>query len=259
MRSKSNVGLFLLYLLAAALVVYSVSLVILSNFNMGNLMVWLLTACVVGYAVFRRPLHAWFSHGTGRVVFWVLAAMAAIYLAVIAFVSVSGYTNPPTGNEQVVLVLGAGLHKDKPSKLLQYRLNKAYEFAAAHPDTLVITSGGQGRDEWCPEGDAMRDYLIATGVRPPPRKTLPSRSPFCASTAMTRQRPSSMFPMRSTATAPENMLPWRALPMQPSWLPARRCAAYYRATCGRRWQFCITGYSRLPSPGRCILWSVCWI
>ena len=141
MRSKSNVGLFLLYLLAAALVVYSVSLVILSNFNMGNLMVWLLTACVVGYAVFHRPLHAWFSHGTGRVVFWVLAA-------------------------QVVLALGAGLHKDKPSKLLQYRLNKAYEFAAAHPDTLVITSGGQGRDEWCPEGDAMRDYLIAKGLEP---------------------------------------------------------------------------------------------
>ena len=157
-------GLFLLYLLAAALVVYSVSLVILFNFNMGNLMVWLLTACVVGYAVFRRPLHAWFSHGTGRVVFWVLAALAAIYLAVIAFVSVSGYTNPPTGNEQVVLVLGAGLHKDKPSKLLQYRLNKAYEFAAAHPDTLVITSGGQGRDEWRAEGDAMRDYLIAKGL-----------------------------------------------------------------------------------------------
>ena len=95
MRSKSNVGLFLLYLLAAALVVYSVSLVILSNFNMGNLMVWLLTACVVGYTVFRRPLHAWFSRGTGRIVFWVLAALAAIYLAVIAFVSVSGYTNPP--------------------------------------------------------------------------------------------------------------------------------------------------------------------
>ena len=37
-------------------------------------------------------------------------------------------------------------------------------FAAAHPDTLVITSGGQGRDEWLPEGDAMRDYLIAKGL-----------------------------------------------------------------------------------------------
>ena len=48
--------------------------------------------------------------------------------------------------------------------ILQCRLNKAYDYAAAHPDTLVITSGGQGRDEWRPEGDAMRDYLIAKGL-----------------------------------------------------------------------------------------------
>ena len=161
MRSPSKVGVLLLNLLAAALVIYSFSLVFLSNFNMGNLMVWLLTACTVGYAVFRRPLRAWFSSGVGRAALWVLAVLAGIYLAVIAFVAVSGHMNPPTGNEQVVIVLGAGLHKDKPSRLLQYRLNKAYEFSAAHPDTLVITSGGQGRDEWVPEGDAMRDYLIA--------------------------------------------------------------------------------------------------
>lgn len=269
MRSKSNVGLFLLYLLAAALVVYSVSLVILSNFNMGNLMVWLLTACVVGYAVFRRPLHAWFSHGTGRVVFWVLAAMAAIYLAVIAFVSVSGYTNPPTGNEQVVLVLGAGLHKDKPSKLLQYRLNKAYEFAAAHPDTLVITSGGQGRDEWCPEGDAMRDYLIAKGLEPArvisEGRSTSTEENFAFSLAILRQHGyDETTPIVYVSNAfhcyrAGKYAAMAGLPMQPSWLPARRCAAYYRATCGRRWHFCITGYSRLPSPGRCILWSVCWI
>ncbi|WP_455502524.1 YdcF family protein [Gemmiger sp.] len=165
-KLQSKVGVILLNIAAAALVVYSVSLIFLSNFNMGNLMVWLLTICVVGYAAFRRPLNAWFASGTGRVVFWVLAVLATVYLALIAFVAVSGYMHPPTGNEQVVIVLGAGLHKDKPSKLLQYRLDKAYEFAAAHPDTLVVTSGGQGRDEWVPEGDAMRDYLIAKGLAP---------------------------------------------------------------------------------------------
>ena len=31
---------------------------------------------------------------------------------------------------------------------------------------LVITSGGQGRDEWVPEGQAMRDYLIEKGLDP---------------------------------------------------------------------------------------------
>ena len=166
MKLPAKVGVLVLDLLAAVLVLYSVSLVFLSNFNMGNLMVWLLTACVAGYAVFRRPLNLWFSAGAGRVVFWVLAVLAGVYLALIAFVSVSGYMNPPTGDERVIIVLGAGLHKDKPSKLLKCRLNKAYDYAAAHPDTLVITSGGQGRDEWCPEGDAMRDYLIAKGLEP---------------------------------------------------------------------------------------------
>lgn len=175
MKLPSKVGLCFLYLAAGLLAVYSVSLVFLSNFNMGNLMVWLLTACVVAYAVFRRPLNAWFASGAGRAVFCVAAVLAGIYLAVIAFVSVSGYSNPPTGNEQVVIVLGAGLHRDTPSKLLQYRLDKAYAFAAAHPDTLVITSGGQGRDEWVPEGDAMRDYLLAKGL-PPERVLSENRS-----------------------------------------------------------------------------------
>ena len=175
MKLPAKVGVLVLDLLAAVLVLYSVSLIFLSNFNMGNLMVWLLTVCVAGYAVFRRPLSLWFSAGAGRVVFWVLAVLAGVYLALIAFVSVSGYMNPPTGDERVIIVLGAGLHKDKPSKLLQCRLNKAYDYAAAHPDTLVITSGGQGRDEWVPEGDAMRDYLIAKGL-PPERVLSENRS-----------------------------------------------------------------------------------
>ena len=97
MKLPAKVGVLVLDLLAAVLVLYSVSLIFLSNFNMGNLMVWLLTACVAGYAVFRRPLSLWFSAGAGRVVFWVLAVLAGVYLALIAFVSVSGYMNPPTG------------------------------------------------------------------------------------------------------------------------------------------------------------------
>ncbi len=72
--------------------------------------------------------------------------------------------NPATGQEKVVIVLGAGLRKDRPSLLLRYRLDKAYEYTVAHPDALVITTGGQGRDEWVPEGQAMRNYLIETGL-----------------------------------------------------------------------------------------------
>lgn len=156
----------LLYILAAMMTVYSVSLVLFSNFNMGNFMVWLLTAAADAYAVWHKPLDAWFRTGPGRAVWWALALAAAAYALLVGFVAVSGHVNTATGQEQVLIVLGAGLRRDQPSKLLAYRLDKAYEYAAAHPKVIVVTSGGQGRDEWVPEGQAMRDYLIARGLDP---------------------------------------------------------------------------------------------
>lgn len=156
--------LYLIYLLAAVLTVSSVSLALLSNFNMGNLMVWLLTAAVDVYAVWHRQLNAWFGTGPGRVVWWLLVVGAALYALLVGFVAVSGHAGTATGQEQAIIVLGAGLRGDQPSRLLAFRLDKACEYAAAHPDVLVVTSGGQGRDEWVPEGQAMRDYLIAKGL-----------------------------------------------------------------------------------------------
>src|SRR5699024_9337640 len=113
-----------------------------------------------------RPVNRWFSTGPGRVVGVILLIGVIIYGALLVFVSVSGYTNTATGTEQAVIVLGAGLRGDRPSLLLRYRLDKAYEYACEHPDAIVITTGGQGRDETVPEGQAMRDYLIAKGLDP---------------------------------------------------------------------------------------------
>ena len=85
----------LLYLLAAALVVYSIGLVFTSNFNMGNLMVWLLAAAVTVYAVWHKPLHAWFhAPGPGRIAGWALVVLGAAYALLIGFTAVSGYANP---------------------------------------------------------------------------------------------------------------------------------------------------------------------
>lgn len=167
MKFANKMPILFLYGLAAALVVYSVGLALTSNFNMGNLMVWLLAAAVTAYAVWHKPMHLWF-HSTlgGKVVWWGLVIGAAVYAFLIGFVAVSGYAHPPSGQEKVMIVLGAGLRRDQPSTLLRYRLDKAYAYAAEHPDLLVVTSGGQGRDEWVPEGQAMRDYLVAKGLEP---------------------------------------------------------------------------------------------
>lgn len=151
----------------AVLTVHAVFLALTSNFNLGNLLVWLLAAFWWLCLAFRRPLWRWCT-GTlpGRIVLAVFLAGAAVYAVLIGFVALSGHADTAAGQEQVMVVLGAGLHKDKPSRLLRFRLDAAYTFAAAHPEMLVITTGGQGIDEALPEGQAMRDYLVAKGLDP---------------------------------------------------------------------------------------------
>ena len=155
-----------LRVLAAALILYSVWLAATTNFNMGNMLVWLLAGAVTAYAVWYQPINRWFSAGVGRIIGIVLLAGILIYCGVLVFVSVSGLANTTTGNEQAIVVLGAGLRGDQPTLLLRYRLDKAYDYAQQHPEMIVVTTGGQGRDEWVPEGQAMRDYLIEKGLDP---------------------------------------------------------------------------------------------
>lgn len=134
---------------------------------MGNLMVWVLTAVNCAYAIWFKPINAWLLQTiAGRIALAFLIAGAVFLVGMLVFVATSGYGNVPTGQEKVVVVLGAGLRRDKPSLLLRYRLDKAFEYAQAHPDAIVITTGGQGRDEWVPEGQAMRTYLIEKGLDP---------------------------------------------------------------------------------------------
>ena len=63
-----------------------------------------------------------------------------------------------------MIVLGASVRTDGPSKTLALRLDKAAEYAAQNPDTVLVLSGGQGADEPSTEAAAMRDYLLEKGV-----------------------------------------------------------------------------------------------
>ena len=63
-------------------------------------------------------------------------------------------------------MLGAQLKTTGPSRVLQYRLDTAYEYLTAHPDTKVIVSGGQGSNEPASEAQGMCDYLVKRGIEP---------------------------------------------------------------------------------------------
>ena len=86
-----------------------------------------------------------------------------VFCALLAFVALSGYTDQPQGDEKAVVVLGAGLRRDVPSKLLVCRLQKALEYHEENPDAVIVVTGGQGRDETISEGVARARWRIERG------------------------------------------------------------------------------------------------
>lgn len=58
-----------------------------------------------------------------------------------------------------IIVLGAGLDKDKIPLSLQYRLDACITYFKTYSIPIVV-SGGQGKNEWISEAKAMKDYLI---------------------------------------------------------------------------------------------------
>jgi uncharacterized SAM-binding protein YcdF (DUF218 family) len=73
------------------------------------------------------------------------------------------FEEPPDDLDYLV-VLGAQVYRNAPSEILRYRLDAACDYLAAHPDTRVVVSGGQGPNEPCPEADVMARYLEQHGI-----------------------------------------------------------------------------------------------
>lgn len=71
---------------------------------------------------------------------------------------------PPIGDSDVIIVLGAQVKEDgTPSVALERRLTAALE-SYRQDRQLIIVCGAQGGNEPRPEGDVMRDWLLARGV-----------------------------------------------------------------------------------------------
>ena len=65
-----------------------------------------------------------------------------------------------------LIVLGAAVHGDRVTWVLSNRLDTAYDYAATHPDTVLVVSGGQGDGETVTEASAMAGYLVRKGIDP---------------------------------------------------------------------------------------------
>lgn len=122
-------------------------------------------ACLFWPQTVRLWQRIW-STGFGRVTLVILTALITalvlLFLVVSVIMAVAACRTPQ--DNATVVVLGAGLRGDQPSRILRERLDAAYDHLLTHPDAACVLSGGQGDDEWCTEASAMKTYLVNRGI-----------------------------------------------------------------------------------------------
>lgn len=131
----------------------------------------LISRCLAGLSVCvgllallhdHRPLAARFLGG-------ILAGILTIGLAMVTVVGVlvadasMGTTAQPCS---YIVVLGAKVNGTTPSPTLRERIDTAYDYLVAHPETIAVLSGGQGSDEAISEAQCMYNILTERGIHP---------------------------------------------------------------------------------------------
>ena len=136
-----------------------------SNFNLGNLVVWILTAVVIGYTLFWRKLDPILTGTLPGKIFLGLVLVGCLVLGGTLAVIVSGQVkHTADGTEDTLVVLGCAVHGDQPSLVLTYRLRAALDFYEQNPGVTIVVCGGQGPQENISEALAMKRWLVAHGV-----------------------------------------------------------------------------------------------
>jgi len=93
-------------------------------------------------------------------------SICLIPVTVAVFLAVYGNTRNVDYTEDVVIVLGAGLHRGEVGGHLVRRLDKAIVYLNRNTNALVIVCGGLGAGQPVTEAEAMKLYLTARGVEP---------------------------------------------------------------------------------------------
>jgi len=171
----------LTWVLAAGAVIclaYFITIVLYSGIGTSFAIIWLIFAGGLGLAAASLKVY---EREPQRIALWIPVSMVTLCasgLVIILLLQILMFGRIPVVAESgldYVIVLGAQVRPEGPSKTLKLRLDKAAEYALQNPETILILSGGQGEGEPEPEARAMERYLLAQGV-PPEQMILEDRS-----------------------------------------------------------------------------------
>lgn len=94
----------------------------------------------------------------------VIVLIGLLLFIIVEAIIIFSHNNNESKDVDYIIVLGAKTYDNRPSLILQYRIEKAYEYYTMHPDAMIVASGGQGSDEIMPEALMIKNTLISMGV-----------------------------------------------------------------------------------------------
>ncbi len=101
-----------------------------------------------------------------RRAFLVFVCLGCLLFVLVEVMILSGFMAKGEAGLDYIIVLGAQMKAQGPSRVLQMRLDTAYDYLVENPGTMVIVSGAQGSDEHVSEAQGMYDYLVGKGIAP---------------------------------------------------------------------------------------------
>ncbi len=146
-------------LLGAILVLDTIVVSMLSNFNLGVILPAVLGVPLLLLGAFMHHM----DHGFLAFVKWFLLgcyALGTVYLIVLGVFMGTAAKRADKVDADALIVLGAAVHGDRVTWVLSNRLDTAADYLEAHPDALCVVTGGQGDGESVSEASAMQKYLV---------------------------------------------------------------------------------------------------
>ena len=160
MKMKSRI----IALVGMVFTVYGLVLCVLSNLNLGVILVLIFGIVTFFIGAFYSKLKKLTTLRAFRIFKKVFVLLLCAEIALVSFIAIYGFSDNVNYNEDAVVVLGAGIRGDKVTLPLKMRLDKAIEYHYKKPDALIVVTGGQGLQETVTEAYAMEKYLVQNGV-----------------------------------------------------------------------------------------------